>query len=294
MTFLDLARTQHGLLTKRQVLDAGISLSGWNRACHDGRLELVSPGLARVDGFPETDHQRILAAVLQSGTGALASHRSALQLVGCSLATPFIDVLVEGISRPRPRPGVHHHRTRVKLDLDPSTRSGIACTSAPRALVDLGEVDEAAVFGAMADLAVSRLVSPTVAAATAERHSAQGRVGAAALKRALAEWPPGVEQPDSVFEVHLARLLTGHRLGGFRHHARICGFEVDFCYPVGLIVEADGFEFHRDRAAFDRDRRRDGLLAEAGWLVTRVTWTEFTNAPDRVVERVRRLIQRCI
>jgi len=39
-----------------------------------------------------------------------------------------------------------------------------------------------------------------------------------------------------------------------------------------LIVEVDGHAFHGHRAAFEHDRRRDQVLAGAGYRVIRVTW----------------------
>jgi hypothetical protein len=44
-----------------------------------------------------------------------------------------------------------------------------------------------------------------------------------------------------------------------------------------LVLEVDGWSAHRDREAFERDRRKQTRLAAAGWLVVRVTWTELTT-----------------
>jgi very-short-patch-repair endonuclease len=59
--------------------------------------------------------------------------------------------------------------------------------------------------------------------------------------------------------------------------------EVDFCWADRrLVVEADGYEFHSTRAAFERDRRRDLLLRRAGWTPVRVTWRQLAQAPTEV------------
>jgi very-short-patch-repair endonuclease len=51
--------------------------------------------------------------------------------------------------------------------------------------------------------------------------------------------------------------------------------EPDFCWPTQhLIVETDGWETHRSRAAFEADRRRDAALTAAGWRVVRFPWHE--------------------
>jgi hypothetical protein len=58
--------------------------------------------------------------------------------------------------------------------------------------------------------------------------------------------------------------------------------EVDFYWPTHhLIVELDGWETHRTRAAFEQDRRRDAALTAAGWRVVRFTWHE----PRETIQR---------
>jgi very-short-patch-repair endonuclease len=49
----------------------------------------------------------------------------------------------------------------------------------------------------------------------------------------------------------------------------------DFCWPTHhLIVETDGWDTHRTRAAFQDDRRRDAALTADGWRVVRFTGHE--------------------
>src|SRR5690348_10726379 len=54
------------------------------------------------------------------------------------------------------------------------------------------------------------------------------------------------------------------------------GFQVDAVWPdVKLVVEVDGYEFHRDRASFENDRARDAMLVAAGYRVIRFTATQL-------------------
>jgi hypothetical protein len=63
--------------------------------------------------------------------------------------------------------------------------------------------------------------------------------------------------------------------------------EVDFCWPERrLIVEADSWEWHRTRARFENDRRRDQLLRRAGWTVVRITWRQLSDRPEEVLAAV--------
>jgi very-short-patch-repair endonuclease len=68
-------------------------------------------------------------------------------------------------------------------------------------------------------------------------------------------------------------------------HPRI---EVDLYWPTHrLIVELDGYETHRTRQAFERDRAKDAALTAAGYRIVRFTW----RTPDSVIlKRLRALL----
>lgn len=51
--------------------------------------------------------------------------------------------------------------------------------------------------------------------------------------------------------------------------------QVDLAYPNHrYAIELDSVTYHLDRASFERDRRRDVVLATAGWHVDRFTWSQ--------------------
>jgi very-short-patch-repair endonuclease len=67
--------------------------------------------------------------------------------------------------------------------------------------------------------------------------------------------------------------------------------QVDFLWrKQRVIAETDGFRTHGTRQAFQRDRRRDQLLALAGWRVVRFTWDQVTKLPEQVIEVMRKLV----
>lgn len=69
------------------------------------------------------------------------------------------------------------------------------------------------------------------------------------------------------------------------------GFEVDALWrDQRLIVELDGYEYHRTRAAFERDRARDIALQLAGYRVLRVTWRQLHDDLGSVVDAIRALV----
>lgn len=49
-----------------------------------------------------------------------------------------------------------------------------------------------------------------------------------------------------------------------------------------VVLEADSFEWHGDRAALHRDANRYNALVAAGWLVLRFSWEEVMFHPERV------------
>ncbi len=66
------------------------------------------------------------------------------------------------------------------------------------------------------------------------------------------------------------------------------GFEVDAVWTQQrVVVELDGYEFHRTRGAFERDRERDARLAADGWLVLRFSWRQVIHEPETVIEALR-------
>ncbi len=72
----------------------------------------------------------------------------------------------------------------------------------------------------------------------------------------------------------------------------VVGLEVDALWrQQGLVVELDGYQFHRSRAAFERDRLRDTRLQLEGYRVLRVTARQMAREPDQVAGAVRRLIR---
>jgi very-short-patch-repair endonuclease len=65
------------------------------------------------------------------------------------------------------------------------------------------------------------------------------------------------------------------------------GHEVDFHWrSERLVLEVDGYAYHRSRAAFERDRQRDAELGAAGLRVLRVTWRHIVDEPEALLARL--------
>src|ERR1700761_2643374 len=75
-------RSQHGVVTRRQLMAIGYTRREIEQRLHNGRLHHISNGVYAVGRRELTPHGRWMAAVLVCGDGAVLSHRSAAQLWG--------------------------------------------------------------------------------------------------------------------------------------------------------------------------------------------------------------------
>ena len=290
--FDDWARGHHGLIT----LDAsGLSRSAWYRAIDSGTIEQVHPFVARLPGTPRTPEQRIAAAVLAIGGGAVASHRSATRLCGAARPdTDPVDLITIDCRRDDRLDGVVIHATRDLKHLRPQRRHGIACTNILRALVDLGAVDPEGVGDAVGHALATKLADLRALEATVADHAGKGRRGVVALRNAIDAWSIDAKPADSTLEAAMARLIRRYRLPPVRFHPVIEGWEVDF-HVLGspVILECDGWVFHGlDRTTFERDRIRDAELTAAGWIIVRFTYRSITSTPGRTARRIQNAVAR--
>ena len=74
-----------------------------------------------------------------------------------------------------------------------------------------------------------------------------------------------------------------------QHRIRYDGFfaRVDLADPdLKIVLEAESFEFHAERRAFDRDCRRYDELIARGWLVLRFSWEQVMFEPGWVTSMI--------
>ncbi len=292
-TIDDLATANHGVIGQST---SGLSRSSWYRALAAGQLEQLYPGVARLHGTARTTEQRIAAALLAAGAGALASHRSAAHLWGMARpADDPVDVIVVGARRRfAAHDGIVVHRPRDLERLLPLRRSGLACTNILRTLLDLGAVDRDAVIDAVGHVISSKLATLDAIESAVIQHSEHGRTGVVALREAVSEWSIDRKPADSLLEATMLRLVRRHRLPPVEFHPTICGHEVDFrVIGTRVILECDGWTYHGlQRGTFERDRQRDADLLAAGWIVLRFTYRAITTRPKDTADRIAATIAR--
>ncbi|MGI9629133.1 MAG: endonuclease domain-containing protein [Longimicrobiales bacterium] len=238
-----------------------------------------------------TSHGRAMAAVLACGDGAALSHRTAGTL--WELVRPRREAGLIDVSAPRtvrgPSHGVRLHRVS-RLDPDQVvSKFGLPLTSISRTLVDLAATVELAELEQALARAERR---DTLTRGDIESQLTQqpGRPGNGVLAALLA-LTSGPSLTRSEAEALLLSLLRKGDLPRPETNAIIEGFEVDFLWRgQRLVVEIDGYVYHRGRNAFESDRQRDAKLTAAGLRVMRVTWRQLTQKPEAVLARVVRAL----
>ena len=224
------------------------------------------------------------------GPKATLCHEEAARHLGIELVE---DTGIRRVTVPRNRSRVRVSGwTVVRADLRAEeivTLDGLPMTSAARTVRDLARVLPIPRAVAAADSAL-RLHLVQFNAVVVPLTDASGR-GAARLRQVGALVDP---LSGSVLESLLRVLLVTAGLPSPRTQYAIHNefgrviARVDFCWPSQhLIVEADGFAFHSDRAAYRRDRMRMNELERHGWRVLRVTWEDVLSRPTYVVALVR-------
>lgn len=274
-----LALAQHGLATRRQILDLGGTDALIARRIRTGQWARSRRGVIVIGAVAPSWEQRVMAACLAAGDGALASHRTAGRHWGLVSRSGRIQILA-GDERVVALDQVHTHRTLILPPVDRTIHRGIPITSVARTLVDLAAGQDQTVVGGWLDDAMRRLeLDPRELRSCIARLAGPGRPRPTPLVDALAERWAGYDPGDSALE---ARALLAIARAGLpapvQQHAvrrpdgRLAF--VDLAYPDRMVaIELDGYEHHRSRSAFDQDRARANDLTLLGWRVYRFTWT---------------------
>jgi hypothetical protein len=177
--------------------------------------------------------------------------------------------------------------------LDPrdfTVEDGIPVTSVARTLLDLSAVLRPRDLAAAIDRA-ERLRILDLIAVVDVLDRARGRRGAAALRRAIAAYEPSTQRSE--LERRFKELLgTAPDIPRPSLNALVDGetgtHEVDAYWPERrLVVQLDGFEFHRTRRDRERDAASDADLELAGHRVMRFTWDDATAHGERTLRRLR-------
>jgi hypothetical protein len=269
-----MAGRSHGVVTRSQLLEAGVTRREIAARIGCGSLLREHPGVYRVGHRAPSVAARYLASVLAAGEGALLSGRAAAHLLGLVKgATPQPQVSTRTERRIE---GVITHRSR-RLDLrDAATVNGIPVTSVARTLVDLAAaLPPDALARACHEAGVRYGTTPAeVEAVLARRPTSPG---AAKLRRIL---HGDVHVTLSKLEARFLEELKGAGLPLPTTNRPAGGRRVDCRWPEHrLTVELDGYRFHNSRYAWEQDRRREREARARGDDFRRYTYGDVFEHP---------------
>lgn len=286
------AGCSHGIVSLDELLALGVSAKAIKRRIRDGWLTELFPGAFLVGHHNVTRRSYWKAATVSCGPGSALSHRAGAQLQRLSdliPGPPHVTILHERVLQ---RPGILVHRTR---ELPPSqiTRlHGIPVTTVARTLVDFAAVASPGELRA-AVWAAARLELLDTAATLQLCDASRGRKGVGLLRSHLREKRGPVTETRSPLEDLFLSICSDFDIRMPAVNVPVLDYIVDLLWlPEGLIVEVDGWGWHRSRESFEGDRRRDARLGAVGYHVQRFTHERLASERALVAGEVLALLDR--
>jgi very-short-patch-repair endonuclease len=275
-----LAERQHGVVSRGQLLAAGLTRPAIQHRLERGRLHRKAAGVYAV-GRPELSRRgQMMVAVLACGSGAWISHETAAELWSLRRPVPGPIEISIPAGATRKRPGVRVHRREG--DRASTTRHGIPVSTVAAVLVDMAlrwppAHLEAAVNQADAlDLLDPETMRRALGAFT-------GRPGVKPVRDLLDA--ATFRLTDSELERRFLRLVRRAGLALPQTQRSTSGHRVDFLWPdLGLVVETDGLRYHRTPLQQRRDLERDQAHRARGLVPVRFTHWQVRYAPRDVLD----------
>ncbi len=222
-----------------------------------------------------------MAAILACGRGAVLSHGSAAALWGIGRETGrWIDVSVRRPCNHR-LPGIKA-RTRLTLSLnDVIEEGGIPVTAPVRTLIDQAtELTPKRLERAVNEADKRDLIDPEALRLALDDYA--GEPGVKPLRTLLDRQTFRLSDTD--LEVLFRPIAVRAGLPVPLTKEMVNGFEVDFYWPgLGLVVETDGWRYHRTASAQTRDALRDQTHTAAGLTPLRFSHYQVKYEPEHLL-----------
>jgi predicted transcriptional regulator of viral defense system len=198
----ELAAAQHGVVTRAQLISAGVGGAAVDSRVRRGALLVVHRGVYAVGHAALRDEGFWLAAVLASGPGAVLSHLSAALLWGMRVRRgPPIHLTATRRSGPA---GVVVHETRNLSRADITVERGIRVTTPARTVIDCADTVTYEELRILADHGVRLDAGPSAEPSNALRSGAAPRTSLVSWEttsepapRSSAAWANSAATPAS-------------------------------------------------------------------------------------------------
>jgi very-short-patch-repair endonuclease len=286
-TIASIAAPQHGIVTRKQLLAIGVSRHAIDRRLRHAQLRSLHAGVYQV-GPVALPRSLEMAAVLACDD-ATVSHRSAAALLGLAPSpapTPLELTTSPGRHCGR-RPGIRVHR-RAIADDEIERIERIPVTSAARTVLDLA--------GVVSPRELERALAAAERSQPGLRHQLASLLlryprtaGIARLRLLLG--PSNAVFTRSEAEERLLDLIRKAGLDDPEMNVMLHGYEVD-CYwkRARLVIEVDGFAFHRSARSFLRDHQRDSALVAEGIQIMRLSWHQIEKEREKTLVQITRAL----
>lgn len=281
-----IATAAHGVVTRKELLEARVSESQIEHRLDTGALIRQYPGVYRAGHCAPSTEALYMAAVKACGKGSALSGRAAAYMLG----------LVRG-SPPPPEVTARNERTIDGLETrrshdihrrDAWIFIGIRVTTVARTLVDLaGRIPEEELALACHEAGGKYRTTPRQVEAVLDRRptspgaaklrrimGGDTRVSLSALERKFLQRlrEAGLPLPDQ----------TNKKAGSKRVDCR--------WLQQKLTVELDSYRFHNSRHAFEQDRKREREAYRRGDDHRRYTWGDVFEHPAQMLAELRALL----
>jgi hypothetical protein len=272
------AAKQFGYMTREQLYALGLSRRAVEVRIEVGRLIPVYRGVYAVGYVQRTPVARACAAVLACGERSMLSHGSAASLWGFNKHwdTPF-EVTAPSI---RSRKGIRVHRCRTLARRDITRQLGIRVTSPARTVLDNAP--------RLTGKRLSRFVNDALRTPYLHVPDLEDVLNRNPNHPGTKRVAPLVRKPtNSPLEDDFLEFAKQYGLPAPVTNTHLLDYEIDVLYPrERVIVEIDSREYHSDGDSFERDRKRDVVMLEAGIVTVRITDQRMKHEPEQEASRL--------
>lgn len=277
-----MAAAKHGVVSRDQAIEIGLTRSQINTLVARGEWRRPFRGIMVSAAAPQGWLQDAAIATIVTRGGL--SHRAAAQVWGLDgIQNAPIEVVVPRTQNVPSGPWITH-RSKALDPGDMTVINGLAVTSLPRTVVDLGHVVDDEILEQVLDDAFRHGMSPRALVSTLERLECVRSGGSASLKRVLARPDRLGPLPGSKFERLVERTCRAGGLPVPERQFPVTDADgrivacLDMAWPEAkLAVEADSLRYHSGAQRVRSDLQRDLILTGLGWAICYVGWQHVQN-----------------
>jgi very-short-patch-repair endonuclease len=263
-------------VTRIQLAGLGLGGDAIDYRIATGELIVVHAGVYAVGHREPGPISLAAAVVLACGDDAVLSHDSAAALWGLGSWPKRQEVTAP---QQRRRPDIRAHRSITLTHDDVTVHYGIPVTTPVRTICDIAaRRSDDDLLEAVDDARRATYLTPTGLEELIDR--------CPRLRRLV---DPDSGPTRSKLERAFKRFAKKYDLPPHRLNVWLHGYEVDVVFDAEkLIVELDGWLFHRNRRSHDENRERDTHLKDHGLDTIRITSKRLS---EREATRLHRILR---